>query len=298
MDNNLYVDSLHAKMHEVFKAAIDFMESHSLMWFVSGGTAIGAIRHHDFIPWDDDIDIYMPRNDYNKLLSLKNDIESSTGLELLDIDDEGYTQWFAKFVDKSSTTVESMSNPRFFGVWVDVFPLDYSSRAVGAITIASKEYKDLFLDYQRSLFPINIRRCISDLLAFRFYSLYKTLSNHFSKRRRDCLKMRFKSFEASIIEERGNFIVSYCEGGRIMNPEWFDTSEWVEFNDYRVRVPIGYDAYLASVFGDYMSLPPEESRITHRLLYLNLRERLNNKQIKTRIKNRDNYSNDYEFFSR
>ena len=110
--------------------------------------------------------------------------------------------------------------------------------------------------------------------------------------------MRFNSFEASIIEERGNFIVSYCEGGRIMNPEWFDTSEWVEFNDYRVRVPIGYDAYLASVFGDYMSLPPEESRITHRLLYLNLRERLNNKQIKTRIKNRDNYSNDYEFFSR
>lgn len=284
MNDQFYIDSLHAKMHEVFKAAIDYMEGHGLMWYVSGGTAIGAIRHHDFIPWDDDIDIYMPRKDYNKLLTLKNDIQSSTSLELLDIDDEGYTQWFAKFVDKSSTTIECLSNPRVYGVWVDIFPLDYSNSSIEEDLIESKEYQRLFLDYQRSLFPISIKQLLSSFLSLNIHYLKEIFLNSCRKSRTLSLKYSFKKFVASLYRETGDHFVSYCEGGKLLKREWFDSSEWIPFGNYEVRVPVGYDAYLKSLFGDYLILPPEEDRVTHKMLYINLRERLQKGEVNKRLK--------------
>lgn len=289
MNDKLYIDSLHAKMHEVFKAAIDYMESHNLNWFVSGGTAIGAIRHHDFIPWDDDIDIYMPRQDYNKLLALKNNIKSSTDLELIDIDDEGYTQWFAKFVDKQSTTLESLSVPMVYGVWVDVFPLDYSNKSTEDIKTDAKRYSQLFLDYQQSILPITFKSLLSSLYHFNYHDAKEQLLNFILKNRSFSKKTSFKEYVESIFNEDGDKLVSYCEGGRILKPEWFSSFTWVSFANYEVRVPVGYDEYLKSVFGDYMLLPKEEDRVTHKMLYVNLKERLSKEEVGLRLKKGESF---------
>lgn len=289
MNNQNYIDSLHTKMHEVFKTTIDYLESHKLNWFVCGGTAIGAVRHNDFIPWDDDIDIYMPRKDYNKLLSLKRDIESSTNLELLDIDDNGYTQWFAKFVDKGSTTIENMAVPYVYGVWVDVFPLDFSSKGLSEISDISVKYKELFLSYQKSILPINIKSILYSLKSFQFSSTISNIIAHCSKRRRSQLKKEFKLFVESLQYEKGYYMVSFCERGRVFDPKWFESSEWVRFGNYQVRVPSGYDAYLKSVFGDYMRLPSEENRVTHQMLYVNLKERLSRQEVKHRLKSGESF---------
>ena len=283
MDSQYYIDSLHTKMHKTFKEAIDFLESHKLVWFCGGGTAIGAIRHHDFIPWDDDIDIYMPREDYNKLLSLKQEINDNTQMELIDIEDNGYTQWFAKIVDKNSTTMEDFSIPRIYGVWVDVFPLDYSNKSINDIKHDSEVFKKLFLDYQKSVIPIGIKGLAYDVLHLHFESIVNSIIGCFSNNRRLLLKNRFKSFVKSLYNKDGDCFVSYCEEGRILKKEWFKASEWTDFNSYKVRVPIGYDAYLRSVFGDYMSLPPIEERVTHQMLYVNLKERLSKQEVKVRI---------------
>lgn len=289
MTEHNYIESLHAKMHEVFKEAIDYLEIHGLSWFVSGGTAIGAVRHHDFIPWDDDIDIYMPRQDYNKLLSLKEDVKAKTSLELIDIEDAGYTQWFAKFVDKNSTTVENLRVPYVYGVWVDIFPLDYSNNTPEKNKDVSAKYKQLFLDFQKSLYPISIKGIAAEFVAGHISTIIPTIINHYSKKRRVELKRAFISFVNSLALNSGEYIVSYCEGGRILNIKWFESSEWVSFSDYQVRVPIGYDAYLHSVFGDYMSLPPVENRVTHKMLYVNLKARLSKNEVKKRLKKGETY---------
>ena len=59
------------------KGFVNFCEQHNLRYYAAFGTALGAVRHHGIIPWDDDIDVYMPREDYNKFLSLRGTLESS-----------------------------------------------------------------------------------------------------------------------------------------------------------------------------------------------------------------------------
>gem|GEM_PF-4050912 len=71
------------------KGFINFCEQHNLRYYAAFGTAIGAVRHHGIIPWDDDIDVYMPREDYNKFLSLRGTLENSE-YEIVDIENKGY----------------------------------------------------------------------------------------------------------------------------------------------------------------------------------------------------------------
>lgn len=288
MTDNIYIDSLHSKMHKVFKETIDFLENHNLRWYVSGGTAIGAVRHHDFIPWDDDIDIYMPRKDYNRLLSLKKEIKTSTNLELLNIEDEGYTQWFAKFVDKNSTTMENLNIPCVYGVWVDIFPLDYSSNSEEVDNKNALIFKELFIKYQKTLFHVNYKAMLVQLLHLNFKSVCNNALSVIPKRR-DFLRKEFQKFESSVQNEDGTHYISYCEGGRHLECDWFKDSLMVPFADYQVRVPIGYDSYLTSVFGDYMKLPPEKDRVTHQMLYVNLKARVSKKEIKEALKKGENF---------
>lgn len=289
MENTKYIEALHLKMHETFKETIEFLESHNLKWYCSAGTALGAVRHHDFIPWDDDIDIYMPRADYNILLSLKEEVNSSNNLELINIDDEGYTQWFAKFVDKHSTTFESFDIPIIYGVWVDVFPLDFSSNSIIENTNISSEYRKLFLKYQLTVLPNSFKLFLYELSKLRFKRIFDRLINSLFTGRKQFLKDKFKDFDKSIQTDKGDYLVSYCEGGRILNCDWFKSSEWVDFNNYKVRIPCGYDEYLRSVFGNYMELPPVDKRVTHQMKYVNLGERLTKDEIVRRIRSGESF---------
>ncbi len=116
-------------IHKYLLSSMDyfhnFCEENNLTYFIISGTLLGAVRHKGFIPWDDDIDVFMPRKDYNKLLSLHKNIQKPYALKHL-INDKDYIYPCAKLVN-NDLIIEEESYIRFpIGVAVDVFPLDFT----------------------------------------------------------------------------------------------------------------------------------------------------------------------------
>lgn len=116
---------------EIFRHFIEICNENSLRYFVVGGTALGAVRHKGFIPWDDDIDVALPRGDYEKfLIAAQKSLPSNMFLQTY-ITDKNYPNPFAKlrqsdtaFIEKSTSKIK-MNH----GVYVDIFPLDGYSRS-------------------------------------------------------------------------------------------------------------------------------------------------------------------------
>ncbi len=115
---------------ELFKQFVRICEKNSLRYFVVGGTALGAVRHKGFIPWDDDIDVALPRGDYEKFLSIAQSWLPENMFLQTYITDKNYPNPFAKlrrsdtaFIEKSASRIK-MNH----GVYIDIFPLDGYSR--------------------------------------------------------------------------------------------------------------------------------------------------------------------------
>ena len=89
-----------------------------MRYYAAYGTALGAVRHRGIIPWDDDIDVWMPCEDYERFLSLRNQL-TATPYEILDIQNKGYYLYFAKFCDKNTTLIEREGEPI-----IGLYPLD------------------------------------------------------------------------------------------------------------------------------------------------------------------------------
>lgn len=101
----------------------EFCREHGLQYFAAYGTLLGAVRHGGPIPWDDDVDVLMPRPDYDRLIGLYSDDSNDTRLFLPGAPD--YPIYFVKFVSlRTSLIEESVHFPSDYGVFIDVFPLD------------------------------------------------------------------------------------------------------------------------------------------------------------------------------
>lgn len=99
---NEYLNRIQGKLKDLFKRFITFLDAHDFPWWTSGGTTLGAIRHRDMIPWDDDIDLLMKRSDLEKLYEYSEEL-SNVGLEFQHFKNYGYNHSYAKIVDMNST---------------------------------------------------------------------------------------------------------------------------------------------------------------------------------------------------
>ena len=143
-----------AQILHVFKFTVDFLESHNLRYIACGGTVLGAVRHKNFIPWDDDIDIYMPRADYERLLDLKGEAQR-LGFDVLSLRDKGYYLPFAKVSDMNTTLWEEEEFPFLMGVYVDVFALDNFSCSDEELTAIQRRSQKKFYNYLKTVSNIN-----------------------------------------------------------------------------------------------------------------------------------------------
>ena len=102
----------------------EFCVEHNLRYFALGGTLLGAIRHKGFIPWDDDIDVGMPRADYNKLMELSDQIQSPYVLETPQSPAKDFIYAYCKLFNTDTTLIEKRKKNMKRVIYIDIFPLD------------------------------------------------------------------------------------------------------------------------------------------------------------------------------
>lgn len=230
-----------------------FCEAHGLRYFLSSGTLIGAVRHKGYIPWDDDIDIYMPREDYEAFLNTYHD-KSGRYKAINPRLESNYYYTFAKVVDLRTKMIETETEGYEIGVFMDIFPVDY-------VTDDLQERERVF-KLKKLLYKI--RRCkISNANPLRSrlaYWCYKSLpvSAHYV----------FRLIQRLIVLGKPTHTVcNMTEAGPKIKgcfpAEDIASSVDIEFEGKTYKTMVGYKDYLERTYGDYMTLPPVEQRVTH-----------------------------------
>lgn len=290
MDYNLTI-LYKKKLVEALKAFDKFCTANELNYFACSGTALGAVRHKGFIPWDDDIDIYMLRKDYNRLITLREKL-NDTKYKITELGDEGYIYPFAKFYDTQTTLVEQKNFPTCcIGVYIDIFALDEVDGNIEKLAQKKEEYERLFENFQLTYCSPSLYLVLSNIYHFNFRYLWKLIKLHYcSLKRKKEVRKQFIEYEKLWQTEEGGGKLYFHHAiykieKEIFEKKWFDSYLYLPFEDYKIRMNIEYDKYLSRLFGDYMTPPPVEKRQPHHPhYYLNLKEGLSQEEVKQRIK--------------
>lgn len=266
------------KILNVLKYSISFFEKHDIRWFIACGSAIGAVRHKGIIPWDDDIDIYMPRSDYNRLFAIREEMLKD-GYRFVCLQDKGYPYAFGKVIDDNTTLWQERRFPFNVGCHIDVFPLDLTD--IGMMSFGKKwsKFRRKLILYRAKISKVTIGGIWDD---FKHKSLetirtipVKALLMFQGKER---LHRELLDMESSWNKDYGDRYVSFTEAGMYMFPhEWFNDFCLKPFEDIEVRIPKHYDEYLTYIYGDYMTPPPLEDRKgdgPHGKYYVNLEKNI------------------------
>lgn len=231
-----------------------FCETHGLTYFLSSGSLIGAVRHGGYIPWDDDIDIYMPRRDYELFLQTFAD-ETGTYRAINPDSEPHYYYTFAKVVDTRTRMVEQETEGYEIGVYMDIFPVDY----------VSDDPQERERVFRKKKLLYKIRRCkissANPLHSRLAYLVYKYLPVSVRQIERQIRKL-------IVLKEPTHTVCNMTEAGPGVT-HCFPASDMasqvdIKFEDRIYKTFVGYKDYLTCTYGDYMTLPPVEQRETHK----------------------------------
>lgn len=249
---------------EILKHIDQFCKKHNIKYSLCGGTLLGAIRHKGFIPWDDDIDIVMQRNDYERFLSLMDEeFKNGDNFKCLYYGNEDkYFYRFAKVVDLRTKLEEiDFDNPENLGVFVDVFPADGIDIKKYKKIIKKSEFYGRFLTY--SCMKKRSKRGDSFLKSFIKRYICLVISKFFGTKY--WLK-KFEKFVRSFKLEDYEYCNIYSGGLKdkeIFPTNYFNELIEVDFEKSKFLAFKNWHGYLEHTYGDYMTPPPPEKRITH-----------------------------------
>lgn len=255
------------KILSILKEFINICEENNLTYYALGGTLLGAVRHKGFIPWDDDIDIGMPREDYEKFKKIASNVLPEN-YKFLSEDTLNYKKAFSVIRDDSTKIIMNYSNEeQEESLWIDIFPLD--GMPSNPLKKKYHSYRYLYTRMMVQLSQFNSlvnqkkeNRPWFEKVIIRIANVVKIEKVvSFSWAQKKYLQTIKKySFNEGFA---GNYTGAY-KLREIVPSDYFGQPVLLQFEDLKLSCPHKFREYLTAIYGaDYMQLPPEEKRVFH-----------------------------------
>lgn len=237
-----------------------FCKENNIKYFLAYGTLLGAVRYKKFIPWDDDVDVLVPREDYERVIKLFQDTDQ---YKLFAFEkNELYLYPFAKLCDMTTKKVElGYNNGVELGVDIDIFPLDaFDDELEKAKKEANAMRKEMaHLALSKLMIPAS-KNPVKLLGKCAFMFFHKMIgSKHYIRK---MIKEGSKKELTGSVYVGGKVWCVYGAKGVIPAEVFADTVD-IEFEGQMFPAPIGWDTYLTCLYGDYLPEPPKEKQKTH-----------------------------------
>lgn len=260
--HQLSLDEIHEKETYMLKLVSELCDKHGIRYYICGGTLLGAVRHKGFIPWDDDVDILLPRPDYDKLQEIIKTQPFMPKYRFHSSDLGNLYDPMCKLFDLETIVDKTYIDDEYDRyLWIDMFPMDGMPESEAEletmyrkIHAARKRLK--FMKAKNGTGRSSLKKIIKPVLkpfALLLFGKKRTV------RYIEKIAKRYKFEETETV---GGLVFGYGPQER-MNREEYVKPVKMEFEGLTVTAPGCYDEYLRALFGNYMELPPEDKRQVH-----------------------------------
>lgn len=248
---------------EILNEFHQFCTMNGLRYSLSYGTALGAVRHNGFIPWDDDIDVMMPRKDYE---ILKKTFSTNKLKFYTQQTHQPYAYTFGKIVNTDTILIEhKVQNQYELGVYIDIFPMDhFPIGKENEIQQVILEQEDLLrFSILKIALGKNIVRSLGKFIKIIYTRAYCKIHRINPYVIVNNLENRIKAYSS----QNDNKYMKVFFGGSLKEMKFtendFNALIPIEFENHNFNIVKNYNDYLTSIYGDYMKLPPVSERISN-----------------------------------
>lgn len=236
---------------------IDVCNKHELNYFVDGGTLLGAVRHKGFIPWDDDVDVIMPREDYDKLFEIAAQEFQYPYFFQNTLTENGFFRTHAQLRNSSTTGFIAIDSKKDInrGIFLDIFPLDgIPDSRVKQWLLKERiknEKKILAYEYDINYDTLPPKGKLNYKLVHAFFKVvpFKKYFDHFNHK----TLAKYSKRKTRLV---GDLSLKWRENVH-WKAEWFDGYVNLTFENLQVRAPLFYKEVLARQYGNFMNLPKD-----------------------------------------